>query len=166
MRKIQGGYELITVGDYEYGIMMAIAKPDDFYELSVKRNDNDGTLAGFLPNTTSVGICGLNITECYENKATRTHWKRNEERFLQYADALGPYKLSLGYYLSFLVIRNIGVSDLGQRYSYFTYKPAAVNLYNGSVSYPYTSLDNPIIHEIKTYVQKDFTDSLGGLWIK
>ncbi|QQF52957.1 hypothetical protein HHI31_09015 [Campylobacter fetus subsp. venerealis] len=164
MKKVKGGYTLYTIDDSAYGIMIAIAAPNDLYELGVLRN-SDGTLAGFLPTTTSVGICALGVTGCYQNKATGTHWESSQARFLQYTDALGPYTLAQGYYLSFIVSRNIGTNAQGQRYSYFTYTPAAINLYSGKVGYINASLNNPIIREIKANVEKDFTDRLGGLWI-
>lgn len=165
MHDIKGGYQLYTINDSSNGLMMAIAIPNDVTELSSIRASN-GNLISFLPDTNTVGICGLGITECYQNKATKTHWESNIARFYQYTSALGPYTLAQGYYLSFIVIRNIGVNEQGQRYSYFTYRPTAINLYNGSIGYPNTSLDNPIIKEIKLNVENNFISKLGGLWIR
>ncbi|ARR00197.1 bacteriocin [Campylobacter porcelli] len=165
MQEIKGGYQLYTIDNSSNGLMMAIAIPNDTTELSSIRASN-GKLISFLPNTNTVGICGLGVTECYQNKTTKTHWESNIARFYQYTSALGPYTLAQGYYLSFIVSRNIGINAQGQRYSYFRYIPTAINLYNGSVGYPNTSLDNPIIREIKANVEKNFTDRLGGLWIR
>lgn len=165
MQEIKGGYQLYTIDDSPNGLMIAIAIPNDTTELSSIRANN-GKLISFLPDTNTVGICGLGVTECYQNKTTKSHWENNIARFYQYTSALGPYTLAQGYYLSFIVSRNIGINAQGQRYSYFTYTPTAINLYNGSVGYPNTSLDNPIIREIKANVEKNFTDRLGGLWIR
>ncbi|CUU83293.1 hypothetical protein [Campylobacter hyointestinalis] len=164
MQGIKGGYQLYTIDNSPNGLMMAIAIPNDTTELSSIRASN-GKLISFLPDTNTVGICGLGITECYQNKATKAHWESNIARFYQYTSALGSYTLAQGYYLSFIVSRNIGINAQGQRYSYFN-TPTAINLYNGSVGYPSTSLDNPIIREIKANVEKNFTDRLGRLWIR
>ncbi|MFW5606889.1 MAG: bacteriocin [Campylobacter hyointestinalis] len=165
MQEIKGGYQLYTIDDSSNGLMIAIAIPNDTTELSSIMASN-GNLISFLPDTNTVGICGLGITECYQNKATKAHWESNIARFYQYTSALGSYTLAQGYYLSFIVSRNIGINAQGQRYSYFTYTPTVINLYNGSVGYPNTGLNNPIVREIKANVEKNFTDRLGGLWIR
>ena len=84
---------------------------------------------------------------------------------MQYINALGPYTLAEGHLLSFIVKRNIGVSDKGQRYTYFTYFTAAYDLKDNSI-HPISSsfnLENQIIKELRNHSQKNFEKSLGGL---
>ena len=88
-------------------------------------------------------------------------------RLLQYAQALGEYKLSEGFLLAFIVKRNIGVSNLGKKYTYFTYQTAAYNLKDATI-HPISSsanLENPIVKELRDHTQLNLEKQLGGLKI-
>lgn len=166
MKNIKGGYEIVTKVFDDQGFAVAVAWPSDMYELGAFRDPKSQKLLYLYSDATS-GLCKLGVEKCYQNEATFTHSEQSRDRLMQYINALGPYTLAEGHLLSFIVKRNIGVSHLGKRYTYFTYFTAAYDLKDNSL-HPISSsfnLENPIVKELRDNAQISFEKSLGGLKI-
>ena len=164
MNKVRGGYEIVTQVFDNQGFAIAVAWPSDPFELGAYRDPRSKKLLYLYPDATS-GLCKPGLVKCYQNESTFTHSEQSRDRLMQYINALGPYTLAEGHLLSFIVKRNIGVSDKGQRYTYFTYFTAAYDLKDNSI-HPISSsfnLENQIIKELRNHSQKNFEKSLGGL---
>ncbi len=166
MKNVKGGYLVYSDVIERLNIGITIAIPNDAFELGAYRDEESKKLLYLYPDATR-GLCGYNENKCYENDATFSHYEKNKMRLLQYAQALGEYKLSEGFLLAFIVKRNIGVSNLGKKYTYFTYQTAAYNLKDATI-HPISSsanLENPIVKELRDHTQLNLEKQLGGLKI-
>lgn len=164
MKDIKGGYITQDFIFDKQGFAIALAIPNDAFELGAYRNPTTKKLDYLYSDATS-GLCKPGVERCYQNEATFTHSEANTNRLMQYINALGPYTLAEGYILAFTVKKNIGVSNRGTRFTYFTYGTAAFNLGDNSIHPTSGNLENQIVKELRNLYQKQFERGLGGLTI-
>ena len=109
-------------------------------------------------------MCGIDTTNCLVNGK---HTYANQQRLLETMSIVGddPYHNFIGY----TVKRNIGVSNLGKRFVYFSYGVAVINEQLGSWYRVKSStvLNNyKVVKEISSKYKNDMELALGGYSIK
>ena len=164
MKEVKGGYKtyLKRLGDNE---VIAFAKPDWNSELTLFQDSNGDQYYWNRQGLIQFGgMCGIETTSCMiDGKHTYVNQKRLWETMSIVGD--DPYHNFLGY----TVKRNIGVSNLGKRFVYFSYGVAVINEQLGSWYRVHSSavLNNyRVIKEISSNY-KDFLERyLGGYSIK
>ncbi|BCX78640.1 hypothetical protein [Campylobacter sp. 19-13652] len=148
MSDVKGGYVILSAA-VSSDMAIAVAAPDDFSELGVLRDHDSGKLLG-LYSELDTGICDAGVRSCYSNDKTYTHSQRSKNRFMEYVQALGDYKLVEGYLLAFTVKKNIITDRYGNRNVYFSYGTAAYNIGKKSI-HPITTtnFNNTIVRELR-----------------
>nr|WP_232625418.1 hypothetical protein [Campylobacter coli] len=161
MKEVKGGYitYLKRLSDNE---VIAFAKPDWNLELTLFQDSNGDQYYWNREGLVRFGgMCGIDTTNCLVNGK---HTYTNQQRLWETMSIVGddPYRNFLGY----TVKRNIGISNLGKRFVYFSYGVVAVNRFDGSirnVTNSATLNNNVIINELKRNYKDRLESALGGL---
>lgn len=127
MKQVKGGYQTSfkLVGNNE---LLAFAKPSWTSELTLFQDSNGDQYYWNREGLVRFGgMCGIDTTNCLVNGK---HTYTNQQRLLETMSIVGddPYRNFLGY----TVKRNIGISNLGKRFVYFSYGVAVINEQSGS----------------------------------
>ena len=164
MKEVKGGYlvSFKLVGNNE---LIAFAKPNWLTELGLYQ-DNNGDY--YYWNQQGLlkfgGMCGIDTTQCY--LSGKQHSYESQRRLWETMSIVGddPYH----YYLGYTVKRNIGVSNLGKRFVYFSYGIAVINEQLGSWYRVNSSevFNYKVIKEISSKYKSDMESALGGSYIK
>ncbi|EFL6839957.1 hypothetical protein HIX82_001817, partial [Campylobacter coli] len=142
--------------------VIAFAKPDWNLELTLFQDSNGDQYYWNREGLVRFGgMCGIDTTNCLVNGK---HTYTNQQRLWETMSIVGddPYRNFLGY----TVKRNIGISNLGKRFVYFSYGVVAVNRFDGSirnVTNSATLNNNVIINELKRNYKDRLESALGGL---
>lgn len=164
MKQVKGGYQTSfkLVGNNE---LLAFAKPSWTSELTLFQDSNGDQYYWNREGLVRFGgMCGIDTTNCLVNGK---HTYTNQQRLLKTMSIVGndPYHNFIGY----TVKRNIGVSNLGKRFVYFSYGVAVINEQLGSWYRVKSStvLNNyKVIKEISSKYKNDMELALGGYSIK
>ncbi|EJY9631138.1 hypothetical protein OHS87_001846 [Campylobacter coli] len=164
MKEVKGGYitYLKRLSDNE---VIAFAKPDWNLELTLFQDSNGDQYCWNREGLVRFGgMCGIETTNCLVNGK---HSYINQKRLWETMSIVGddPYRNFLGY----TVKRNIGISNLGKRFVYFSYGVAVINEQSGSW---YRVKSSPVLNNYRVVKEissnyKDFLERyLGGYSIK
>ncbi|MBC2810481.1 hypothetical protein H4998_08445 [Campylobacter jejuni] len=164
MKQVKGGYitYLKRLSDNE---VIAFAKPDWNLELTLFQDSNGDQYYWNREGLVRFGgMCGIETTNCLVNGK---HSYINQQRLWETMSIVGddPYRNFLGY----TVKRNIGISNLGKRFVYFSYGVAVINEQSGSW---YRVKSSPVLNNYRVVKEissnyKDFLERyLGGYSIK
>ncbi|EOJ1231550.1 hypothetical protein ACM1YN_001725 [Campylobacter coli] len=164
MKEVKGGYitYLKRLSDNE---VIAFAKPDWNLELTLFQDSNGDQYYWNREGLVRFGgMCGIDTTNCLVNGK---HTYTNQQRLWETMSIVGddPYRNFLGY----TVKRNIGISNLGKRFVYFSYGVAVINEQSGSW---YRVKSSPVLNNYRVVKEissnyKDFLERyLGGYSIK
>lgn len=164
MKEVKGGYitYLKRLSDNE---VIAFAKPDWNLELTLFQDSNGDQYYWNREGLVRFGgMCGIETTNCLVNGR---HSYINQKRLWETMSIVGddPYRNFLGY----TVKRNIGISNLGKRFVYFSYGVAVINEQSGSW---YRVKSSPVLNNYRVVKEissnyKDFLERyLGGYSIK
>ncbi|MCV3530603.1 hypothetical protein L8Y18_03975 [Campylobacter sp. CNRCH_2007_0968H] len=164
MKQVKGGYQTSfkLVGNNE---LLAFSKPSWTSELTLFQDSNGDQYYWNREGLVRFGgMCGIDTTNCLVNGK---HTYTNQQRLLETMSIVGndPYHNFIGY----TVKRNIGVSNLGKRFVYFSYGVAVINEQLGSWYRVKSStvLNNyKVIKEISSKYKNDMELALGGYSIK
>ncbi|HHT7005279.1 hypothetical protein ACT6DC_06830 [Campylobacter coli] len=164
MKQVKGGYQTSfkLVGNNE---LLAFAKPSWTSELTLFQDSNGDQYYWNREGLVRFGgMCGIDTTNCLVNGK---HTYTNQQRLWETMSIVGddPYRNFLGY----TVKRNIGISNLGKRFVYFSYGVAVINEQSGSW---YRVKSSPVLNNYRVVKEissnyKDFLERyLGGYSIK
>ena len=163
-KEVKGGYQTSfkLIGNNE---LLAFAKPSWTSELTLFQDGNGDQYYWSREGLVRFGgMCGIDTTNCLVNGK---HTYANQQRLLETMSIVGddPYHNFIGY----TVKRNIGVSNLGKRFVYFSYGVAVINEQLGSWYRVKSStvLNNyKVVKEISSKYKNDMELALGGYSIK
>ncbi|HEB9308527.1 TPA: hypothetical protein RZK30_001262 [Campylobacter coli] len=159
MKQVKGGYRVsfkLVANDELLAFVKTTPSEIGYY------TDNNGDT--YYWNSQGLrqfgGMCGIEVTNCMVNNK---HTYANQKRLWETMSIVGddPYH----YYLGYTVKRNIGVSNLGQRFVYFSYGVAVINEQLGSWYRVNSSavLNNyQVIKEISSKYKNDMEMALSG----
>ncbi|TKX28571.1 hypothetical protein CQA69_08115 [Campylobacter estrildidarum] len=160
MKDVKGGYKtyVYNLGNNE---VIAFARPNWETELTLFHDSNGDEYYWNRQGLIQFGgMCGPETTNC---KVNGKHTYESQRRLWETMSIVGddPYHNFLGY----TVKRNIGISNSGKRFVYFSYGVAVINEQLGSWYRVHSSpvLNNyKVIKEISSRYKEILENYLGG----